>query len=91
MSHNGENASSTIKPTVFINTPMLKTCPLSMSLSKAYRRTASPIVTVNNGNNKEIVVVIRSAIPYSLVDRHDVYNGTKKNVNNLEPNDPNCH
>ena len=58
----------------------LKTSLLLIFLSNENLSNASVMFKVIMGIIKEIVVVIRSSIPYSSVDRVLVYNGISKNV-----------
>ena len=48
----------------------------------------SEIERVKLGNNRLTVIVTRSAVPYSSVDKQEVYNGTKRSVISREPKVP---
>lgn len=56
---------------------------LSYLLSMENLITASCMFNVRIGSNTPIVVLKRSYVPYSVVDKILVYNGTKKKLSNL--------
>ena len=77
-----------IEPTIKIQKPILNIVCLSESLSNVKRITASYITSVKNGEAKATVVVIRSLILYSSVDKEYVYSGTIKKMITFEANSP---
>ena len=58
------------------------------SLSRRYLFRASPIPSVKIGYSKEIVVEIKSEIPYSEVVKIEVYNGINKKLKSFDPKFP---
>ena len=63
-----------------------KTVRFEQSLSKEYRKVASVIANVRTGYIKFTVVFIKSAIPYSSVNKTAVYRGVSKITRIFEPN-----
>ena len=77
----------TIKnPIAYIFIPIEKIAVLSLFFSNENLMTDCMILSVQIGMSNDMVVLITSYIPYSVVVRKLVYSGTRKKDKNFVPN-----